>query len=626
MGSLGLFVLALSFYIAFLVISGIYFSKKTHSLTDFWLAGKGAGWLPLGFSSAASWLTAGALLAVTGFFMLLGAGSIWGFVTPNILALIGIAFFVSKIRQVPAITQPELLELRYGKGIRLPVAMIITVVMILFAVSDIKGFALVLEIFYGVSPVYSALIVGLAVAVYVTLGGLSAVIATDIIQFLCLCGFILFMTFITLSGASDTAGMNFAELAGNVPENWWNPMSIGLPMVMIFIIAIVPGWITEQDPWQRVWAAKDNASARKGMLFGAVLVSIVFGGCCLIALSLNVLYPEIAAMGFPMGMAKAEPALLSFILDRGFSDMALALCAVALATAAMSCADTFAASGGSCISRDIYQRQIKPHATLKEMRRVNRISVLIIVGLATLGSFFINNIIDAIHMATFIASASYVFPLMGGLYWKRATREGATLSMITGFVLESSMIVLDLVKTVPMAPPFLESIHPVFMGHGVIIAMAASGLVFVLVSLATKPSEEMRLAPFFSDAAEKLVTQVGEHISVDSELLSLIDVRILGNRTILQMEVEEASGFSWQNLIKQLMDTGSWAAMAGTDTIRYYFRSNSVNFVSLSRGETSQALRLELEGDALDIDTLKTHMLSAHVLVCQVLQSQAVGE
>lgn len=203
-----------------------------------------------------------------------------------------------------------------------------------------------------------------------------------------------------------------------------------------------------------------------------------------------------------MGMAKAEPALLTFIMDNGFSNITLALCAVALATAAMSCTDTFAASGASCIARDIFQRHLYTGASMKQIRLVNRISVLLIVFLATLGSFFIHSIIDAIHIATFIASASYFFVLMGGLYWKRATGPGAVASLWTGFVIQVGLVVFDLIKTAPMAPPFLESIHPVFMGHGVIISMLISGTVFVGVSLVTDPSEEKRLAPFFKDEKE----------------------------------------------------------------------------------------------------------------------------
>jgi SSS family solute:Na+ symporter len=47
-------------------------------------------------------------------------GSVWGFVAPNILVFFIIAFFVKKIKTPPAITQPELLELRYGRFLRLP--------------------------------------------------------------------------------------------------------------------------------------------------------------------------------------------------------------------------------------------------------------------------------------------------------------------------------------------------------------------------------------------------------------------------------------------------------------------------------------------------------------------------
>ncbi len=498
------FLLVLFVYISFLVLTGFYFHKKQQSPTDFWLAGRSAGWISIGFSAAASWLTAGALLAVIGFFILLGMGSIWGFVAPNIVALCIIGLFVKKIKKLPSITQPELLEMRYGKYLRLPVAIIITVVMILFAVADIKGFALVLEVFYSISPLYSVFIVGGAVAFYVTLGGLSAVMATDVVQFLCLSIFVMFMAFTVMTGASEVADMSWSQMVTTMPDDWCNPASIGLPMILIFVLAIVPGWITEQDPWQRVWAAKDERSARNGMFLGSLLVAIVFGGCAFIALGLNVIYPEIAKAGFPMGMAKAEPALLTFIMDSGFSNISLALCTVALATAAMSCTDTFAASGASCIARDVYQRHLHKDASTKQMHVVNRASVLIIVVLATLGSFVINSIIDAIHIATFIASASYFFALMGGLYWKRATGAGAIASLWGGFILQVGLVIFDLYKTAPMAPPYLESIHPILMGHGVIIAMLVSGTVFVAVSLVTKPSEDAQLAIFFNAEKENV--------------------------------------------------------------------------------------------------------------------------
>ncbi|ACN14676.1 sodium/solute symporter family protein [Desulforapulum autotrophicum HRM2] len=618
-----LFLCLLFAYTALLISVGWYFNKRQQTQTDFFLAGKNAGMLSIGCSAAASWLTAGGILAVIGFFMLLGMGSVWGFVAPNIIALFAIGLFVRKIKGLPAITQPELLELRYGSYLRLPVAIIITVVMILFAVADIKGFAMVLSTFYGVSPLMSALIVALAVSIYVTMGGLSAVIATDIIQFLCLTLFVLIMAGVVMTSAGTLTAEPVAALLTSVPDNWWNPGSIGLPMILIFSIAIIPGWITEQDQWQKVWAATDERSARNGMFLGSVLVTVVFAGCAFLALGLNTIYPEIAGAGFPMGMARAEPALLTFIMDHNFSGFILALSAVGLATAAMSCTDTFATSGASCISRDIFQRYLHPGATMKQMLVVNRISVVIIIVFATLGSFFIGSIIDAIHIATFIASASYFFALMGGLYWRRATGQGAVASMVTGFIIQSGLVILDLAKTPPMAPPFLETIHPILMGHGVILSMAVSGLVFVGVSLSTAPTSRVRLALFFKNEAEKLTTAMATPATAMAapEILDLIQERPRGNRTTLHLSCDILGTLEWKNFVDNLQGSREhWVSASGRESIRRITHPDILSCVSVSRGATNATLWLEAEAETNSLERVKQDMAHAYTEILTVVK------
>jgi SSS family solute:Na+ symporter len=622
-----IFMVLLSGYIIILVATGYYFNKRQISLREFLLAGKRAGAISIGFSAAASWLTAGALLAVTGFFILLGMGSVWGFVAPNILALLIIAFFVKKIKSIPAMTQPELLEIRYGSFLRTPVALIIIVVMILFAVADIKGFAMVLQVFYGISSIHAALIVGLSVAVYVTMGGLSAVITTDVIQFLCLSFFVLLMSFLVLGGATDVSGQSVTQMVTSLDGSWWNPMSIGLPMVLIFSVAIIPGWITEQDPWQKVWAARDVTSARAGMVLGSLLVAVVFAGCALIALGLQVIYPDIAGMGFPMGMSKAEPALLNFIMAQNYSDIMIALCAVALATAAMSCADTFAASGASCIARDIYQRQFNQAASMKQMLTVNRLSVLFIIVCATVGSFFINSIIDAIHIATFIASASYFFVLMGGMYWQRGTAEGATASMITGFLSQCAMVIYDLMYTPAGAPPALELIHPLLMGHGVIVGMAASGIVYVGVSLMTAPSPTYRLAPFFKEKAKELTEDRVVH-DVESFLPathSFVEV-IQGSQVYLQVSVDLPVNMAWQDFINLMSAThGHWISFSGAESIRRCTRPDIFSCASLIRGEAAANAWIEIEGTTCTLKELKREVVAAYSEVETTLRTHISG-
>lgn len=73
---------------------------------------------------------------------------------------------------------------------------------------------------------------------------------------------------------------------------------------------------------------------------------------------------------------------------------------------------------------------------------------------------------------------------------------GAMLS-VTGFTIQAGFVLLDMSNAEPGAPVYLESIHPVLMGHGIILAMLTSGVVFVGVSLAGNPSPHARLDIFF---------------------------------------------------------------------------------------------------------------------------------
>jgi len=630
MDGYNIFLILLLSYIAGLVAVGWYFSKKQKSVTDFWLAGRRIGPKALGVSAAASWLTAGGVLGVIGFYMLQGMGSIWGFVAPNILALLIIAILVGKIKNLPAITQPELLEQRYGSIIRLPIAIIITIVMILFAVADVKGLSLVLQVFYGIDAIYAAIIVAIAVSLYVTLGGLSAVVWTDVIQFAFLTFFTLGIAFIAVvtvaDGGFNTPAVSTSELFGNVPGIWWNPLSIGIPMILIFSLAIIPGWITEQDPWQKVWAAKDEKSARNGMVIGAFLIALVFAACAVIAIALNSIYPEISKMGFPAGMGLAQSALLDFVNQRFVSaPLLIAFSALGLAAASMSCTDTFATSGASCISRDVFQRYIKPDATMREMMVVNRISVLIIILSATVGSFVFSNIIDAIQTATYIASASYFFPLMGGLYWKRATKEGAFAGMVIGAIVQIALVVIDYTTPAPpTAATYLESLHPILMGHGAIIGMSLSAIAFFGVSLMTKPSSRVNLAPFFEEEADELASYEARVINEkDPEYLAFlkhIDEDITGERAHLQLTLRASENLNWEELMNGLKTTSpAWVTPTGLDSIYRLTHGDMLACVAVTRGTGQRDIWLKAEPRLDDLNRQKKEIFTAYEELKKVL-------
>src|SRR5512137_2424382 len=193
-----LFLVFLAIYIAVLLAIGLYFSGRQKSVTDFWLAGRELGSWTIGFSAASAWITASALLLATGLFLLIGVGSIWIWVFPNIAGLAIIAMISGRIKNIPALTQPELMEIRYGPMIRAPVAVAITIMMILFSVTDFIGFKLVLGTFFGIEPFFAVAIMAASVAFYVSVGGFRAVVWTDLLQYVLLAGLAVYVAILSL--------------------------------------------------------------------------------------------------------------------------------------------------------------------------------------------------------------------------------------------------------------------------------------------------------------------------------------------------------------------------------------------------------------------------------------------
>ncbi|WNY29073.1 Cation/acetate symporter ActP [Methanimicrococcus stummii] len=626
MNMLSMFGICLAIYILVLLAIGWYYSKKQKSVVDFWLAGRKIGYIPIGFSAAASWITGGGILAVTASYLLGGLGSIWTFAAPNVIALFVIGLLVSKIKSLPAITQPELLEQRYAGSIRLPVAIIVAIVMMLFAAADVSGLMLIFNVFFGLDPIYAAILIVVAVSAYVLLGGLSAVVWTDIIQYLLLATVVIVLTIAVLFTASDISALSIGDFVASSQSGtgWWNPFSIGIPLVLIFCIAIIPGWISEHDQWQKVWAAKDEKNARNGFFFGSFLIFLIFGVCCcLLGLGLRYLFPEISNMG------EAEIALLSYSLNN-FSGIVIVLISLGLTAAAMSCMDTFATSGGSTISRDIYQRYIKPDATMKELKVVNRIAVLIIIFGATGIAFTSINIIEYIHIATYIASAAYFFPLMVGLFWKRATKEGAIVSLVVGGVCQIGMVLIDMyMGTNAAGVYYLETFSPILTCHGVIVSMALSAAAIIVVSLMTKKSSVYNLAPFFEDEAKTLETdEVSRVDTLSNEYGGYKDVlqaEVNGEREHLQLDLKASVPLNWDRFIEELRAKNTaWFTSSGTNAVYRLTHADLLSCPMISRGNNEQEVWISAEPRVESTTTAQVEIYLAYKEIMETLQSMGI--
>ncbi len=592
MESYYLFLIFLVLFIAMLVGISLLTSRRQKSVTDFWLAGRELGAGIIGLSTAASWISASGLLLATGMFLLIGIGSIWLWVFPNIAALIIIAAISGRIKNIPALTQPELMEIRYDPLIRAPVALAVTVMMVLFSVTDFIGFKLVLGSFYGIEPIYAILLMAASVAVYVSIGGFRAVVWADVPKYALL-------AVLTVSVAAMALwlpiqkGISITAMAYAFGADWWNPFVMGGVLgALVFQLALLPGWVAEQDPWQKIWAARDERSAKRGLILGAGLMALIYFCCFLTAIGLRTLYP------MPTSEVEAEMLYPTFISDN-VSPLVLALLTIGFLAACMSCTSTFATSGASCISRDLIQRHIKPEATMKEMLTINRVLVVTMIATSAFIALNMDSILEAVIIATVIGTTSYFFPIIGGLYWKRATKWGALAALIIGGGTQILLISYEIF----WLHQSLDTISPYLTEHGVLVGLSLSAIFFIGVSLATPPTERIRLAPFFSDVAKDIFRGQSPEVNKNSplyrEVVESINQKISGDRAHLNLSIDlqpaqADSGnipieLEWDEYVEHLKATHpSWYTPTGSHIVYRLSQADMLASIKMVRGDVFQ--------------------------------------
>lgn len=615
-----MFLVFLAIYIAILLGIGLYFSRRQRSETDFWLAGRELGPISIGLAAASAWTTASALLLATGLFLLYGIGSIWIWVFPNIAGLAIIAAISGRIKNIPALTQPELMEIRYDPLIRAPVAIAVTIMMILFSVTDFIGFKMVLGTFFGIEPIFAIAIMAVSVALYVGVGGFRAVVWTDMIQYILLAGLAAYVAHMAL-GLSANEGVSLIAASSMLGADWWDIFSMGgILGAMVFIVALVPGWVAEQDPWQKVWAARDDRSAKRGLLLGATLLVLIYSFCLLAAIGLSVIYPR------PGNEMEAEMLYLRIISDN-VPGWLLGLLTIGFAAASMSCTDTFATSGASCLSRDLIQRHLWPTATVKEMLILNRILIVIMVFISALIALNVDSIMDAVIIATVIGTTSYFFPIIGGLYWKRATKWGAMAALVAG---GGTQILLVSYEQFWLKAP-LDSISPYLVEHGVLVGLSLSALFFVGVSLATRQAEDIRLAPFFPDIAERVFQ--GDLPRADRtnpdylKIASDIEEKSAGDRIHLRLTIEyslahEEAGHQllmWKPFIEKLQERHPvWFTPTGSHVAYRLSQADMQACIKMVHG-TSRQIWLNSEPRLEEGDRQRDELVIAYQEIGEVL-------
>jgi len=399
---------------------GWFWGRKEKGLEDFMLAGRNVG-LSLGIATAmATWVTSNTTMAAPQLALQLGVWGMLGYSLGSV-GLILFAPLAERIRQLmPAgYTSGDFIRLRYG-----------TFAWRVF---------LVISLFYGIGWLISLGMAGgvlihaltgidyqlgmsviLAICVaYTLLGGLRAVIGTDFIQTIIILVGIVILAWLTI----DKVG--FEPMHQAVLKERPELLNLLMPAAIMFLfnnLLFGVGEIFHSNVW---WSRA--FAFRKGVGFKAYLsagifwmpIPIVAGFIALATPALDLNIPAADMVG-PMVAAKLlgfGGAVLVFIVV--FSALASSL-------------DSLLAATSDLVLQDIYRGHFRPHAGKEELRKAARWIVLLL-GLVT-WLLCLPRLTTLASLLYFTGAfvASTIWPIVAGLYLKKASATGATLAMLSG--------------------------------------------------------------------------------------------------------------------------------------------------------------------------------------------------
>ncbi len=346
--------------------------RKKVATEDYFLAGRELRWWLIGISLIASNISTEHFVGLAGRGYALGlaiASYEWmAAVTMVVVAL----FFLPKFLRAGIFTMPEYLEYRYDAGARSIMAFFMMLAYVFVALATVLySGALALEAVIGLDVITGIWIIGALSGLYVTYGGLRAVVWTELIQgtALLLGALLVFVLSLNaLGGWAEFTALSAGKLHTVLP---WNDPE--MPWLAVFVGGLwIPNlfyWGLNQFITQRALAARSLADGQRGTLFAAAIkVSIPF----------LIVMPGIMALHLYPDLIKtpdqAYPVLIRELVPPGLLGIMLA----ALFGAVLSTFESLLNSAATIFSLDIYQRHWRPTAEPAQLLRVGRWATLVL--------------------------------------------------------------------------------------------------------------------------------------------------------------------------------------------------------------------------------------------------------
>mgnify|MGYP000996541135 FL=1 len=425
----------LAFVIAYLLATmalGMYAGTRIKTTADFAVAGRS---LPLAMvitTTFATWFGAETVMGIPAKFVEGGLNAVIEdpFGASMCLVLVG-AFFASRLYKMSLLTIGDYYRQRYGKGVEIFCSVAIILSYLGWVAAQVTALGLVFSILSGgeISAATGMVIGTSLVLVYVLVGGMLAVAWTDFVQMIVL---VVGLSLIAVM-ASEQAGGADKVLALAQAKEWFNilpePTANGWIWFVAAAITMMFGSIPQQDVFQRVMSAKDATTAKRGAIIGGFsYLAFAFVPMFIVASALIIMPAETADL-----LANDPQKVLPTLILSKMPLVAQIFFFGALVSAIKSTSSATLLAPSTSFVENIL-KNIHPGMSDRQVLLSMRITIFVFTALVLTYAIAMEgtSIYD-------LVSAAYQVPLVGafvtltfGLYWNKATTQGAVLSIVLG--------------------------------------------------------------------------------------------------------------------------------------------------------------------------------------------------
>ena len=372
---------------------------------EFFLCGRKAGAGMAAFSIMASCIGGTATIAMLALAARAGWPAFWWLGSGSVgLGLLGL-FFAKKIRASRAATLPEILDMALGPQCRLFASVIVLLSSLAIVAAQFNAIGVILSAFAGLDFGWSVILGSSAIWLYTSIGGQSAVMKSDIWQFVLLAGALVIALLWLLRLPECAAVLSRAPL---VLANRDLPLS----RVVYFITVFGGSFTIGPMIFGRILSARSPRAAKSGALLAALGLAVM---AALIAAM------GIAMSGLPLESASPEQILLA-VCNLAFPRWLVWLLIIGLVAAVVSSADSCLLTAAIICSHDLH---------LGGTVRATRLAMTIIAIASCLIVFGGKGILGLLLAASDIYTCGIVAPVIVLLLGGKKLRPAPFLAAMT---------------------------------------------------------------------------------------------------------------------------------------------------------------------------------------------------